>query len=101
SGRHRDLNSFPTRRSSDLMAGKTGTAKKYKEGKYIGSFVGIVPASPNVKPRAVILVAVDEPQGEAYYGADVAAPAVRNLAQKLRSEEHTSELQSRGHLVCR
>src|SRR5690625_6060538 len=24
-----------------------------------------------------------------------------NLASRLRSEEHTSELQSRGHLVCR
>src|SRR5437660_4530054 len=25
----------------------------------------------------------------------------RSLAQGVRSEEHTSELQSRGHLVCR
>src|SRR5690625_6099353 len=24
-----------------------------------------------------------------------------NIARKMRSEEHTSELQSRGHLVCR
>src|SRR5207253_7780594 len=30
------------------------------------------------------------------------SPAVVNLLrQHLRSEEHTSELQSRGHLVCR
>src|SRR5690625_6491691 len=26
---------------------------------------------------------------------------IHNIEQKLRSEEHTSELQSRGHLVCR
>src|SRR5437870_7433556 len=25
----------------------------------------------------------------------------RNVPEKFRSEEHTSELQSRGHLVCR
>src|SRR5207253_10827921 len=29
------------------------------------------------------------------------ATTVRSLALGLRSEEHTSELQSRGHLVCR
>src|SRR5207253_4683555 len=27
--------------------------------------------------------------------------SVRHEEQRLRSEEHTSELQSRGHLVCR
>src|SRR5438876_3521262 len=30
-----------------------------------------------------------------------AAPHVRRLARELRSEEHTSELQSPVHLVCR
>src|SRR5439155_6548997 len=29
------------------------------------------------------------------------APLVLELHQLIRSEEHTSELQSRGHLVCR
>src|SRR5207253_8009358 len=29
------------------------------------------------------------------------APKTFKLVQALRSEEHTSELQSRGHLVCR
>src|SRR5690625_6600346 len=28
-------------------------------------------------------------------------PASKALARAVRSEEHTSELQSRGHLVCR
>src|SRR5690625_6012011 len=27
--------------------------------------------------------------------------SLRRVASRLRSEEHTSELQSRGHLVCR
>ncbi|MCS6776988.1 MAG: penicillin-binding protein 2 [Chloroherpetonaceae bacterium] len=64
------------------VAGKTGTAKKYRAGAYISSFVGYLPASPGATPRAVILVAVDEPQG-AYYGGDVAAPVFRAIARRL------------------
>jgi cell division protein FtsI (penicillin-binding protein 3) len=64
------------------VAGKTGTAEKpdakgYGTGRYISSFVGIVPASA---PRLAILVLVDEPQGQ-YYGGFVAAPAFRELAR--------------------
>src|SRR5690625_7110417 len=32
---------------------------------------------------------------------EVNAPLVQEQAEHRRSEEHTSELQSRGHLVCR
>ena len=66
-----------------MVAGKTGTAQKYKAGKYVGSFVGYLPASPQATPRAVILVAVDEPKGEHYFGADVAAPAFQAIATRL------------------
>jgi cell division protein FtsI (penicillin-binding protein 3) len=64
------------------VAGKTGTAEKpdakgYGTGRYMSSFVGIVPASA---PRLAILVLVDEPQGQ-YYGGFVAAPAFRELAK--------------------
>jgi stage V sporulation protein D (sporulation-specific penicillin-binding protein) len=65
-----------------MVAGKTGTANKYHRGKYVGSFIGIMPASMRQKPRAVILVAVDEPKG-AYYGAEVAAPAFQAIARRL------------------
>jgi stage V sporulation protein D (sporulation-specific penicillin-binding protein) len=68
------------------VAGKTGTAQKameggrgYIPGKYIASFVGIVPADA---PRAVILVLADEPRN-GYYGGEVAAPAFRQVAQFL------------------
>lgn len=64
------------------IGGKTGTANKYRRGAYVGSFVGFVPANPKVKPKVVILVAVDEPHG-AYYGAEVAAPAFHEIARRL------------------
>jgi cell division protein FtsI (penicillin-binding protein 3) len=63
------------------VAGKTGTAAKpdargYSHTKYVASFVGIIPASA---PRAVILVAVDEPHGD-IYGGTIAAPAFAQIA---------------------
>jgi cell division protein FtsI/penicillin-binding protein 2 len=65
------------------VAGKTGTAAKpdshggYSDSKYVASFVGFVPAS---RPRIVVLVTVDEPQG-AIWGGTVAAPAFREIAE--------------------
>ena len=63
------------------VAGKTGTAQKAENGryvrKYVASFVGLVPAK---KPRFAILVMVDEPQGN-NYGGVVAAPAFRDIAR--------------------
>lgn len=57
-----------------FVAGKTGTAKKVGrhgyEKKYLSVFAGFAPAS---NPRLVMVVIIDEPQGE-YYGGLVAAP---------------------------
>jgi cell division protein FtsI/penicillin-binding protein 2 len=63
------------------VAGKTGTAQKpgpygYLPGKYVATFVGMVPSAA---PRLVVLVSVDEPQGE-IYGGLVAAPAFEQIA---------------------
>ena len=64
------------------VAGKTGTAAKidpdgrYSTSRYVASFVGIVPAT---KPRFVVMVVVDEPQG--IYGGVVAAPAFRDIGR--------------------
>lgn len=63
------------------VAGKTGTAQKpgpygYLTGKYVATFVGMVPSSA---PRLVVLVSVDEPQGQ-IYGGLVAAPAFEQIA---------------------
>lgn len=67
------------------VAGKTGTAQKsipgkgYVPGRYIASFVGIVPAD---RPRSVIMVLADEPRN-GHYGGEVAAPVFRQIAQFL------------------
>lgn len=58
------------------VAGKTGTIKKataggYTEDEYLSSFAGLIPAS---NPRLAMVVVIDEPKGEEYYGGLVAAP---------------------------
>ena len=63
------------------MAGKTGTAQKpgpngYIPGKYVATFVGMVPAK---NPQLVVMVSVDEPK-KAIYGGVVAAPAFAQIA---------------------
>jgi cell division protein FtsI (penicillin-binding protein 3) len=58
------------------VAGKTGTIKKataggYEDHRYLSSFAGVIPAS---NPRLAMVVVVNDPQGEEYYGGLVAAP---------------------------
>jgi len=64
------------------VAGKTGTAQVpgphgYTTGKYVASFVGMVPVR---KPRLVILVVVNEP-ARGIFGGIVAAPAFAEIAK--------------------
>jgi cell division protein FtsI (penicillin-binding protein 3) len=65
------------------VGGKTGTAKKatahgYAAGKYQSVFAGMAPIS---KPRFAMVVMVDEPRGESYYGGIVAAPTFAKVMQ--------------------
>lgn len=58
------------------VAGKTGTAHKvaaggYAEDQYMSLFAGMAPARD---PRFVLVVIIDEPRGDQYYGGQVAAP---------------------------
>ena len=65
-------------------AGKTGTAQKidasgrYSRSQYVASFVGFAPIS---RPAVTILVVIDSPVG-AIYGAEVAAPVFRSIAEQ-------------------
>src|SRR5438876_2701319 len=77
---HRDLHSFPTRRSSDLSI---WSARKGQLG-HPSSHPG-----PNMKRYTISW------RRRSKRSASVALPSA------LRSEEHTSELQSPVHLVCR
>lgn len=65
-------------------AGKTGTAQKvdasgrYSHSHYVASFIGFAPVE---KPAVTILVVIDTPVG-AIYGAEVAAPAFKSIAEQ-------------------
>ncbi len=67
------------------VGGKTGTAQKvlngkYLTGNYILSFMGFLPAD---RPEAVVYVAVDNPKGVTQYGGTVSAPIARNIMLSL------------------
>ncbi len=93
------------------VAGKTGTAQKagvggYSQGKYVASFAGFAPADD---PQVAILLVIDEPQGGAYYGGQIAAPVFKNLMKdivrylnvtpQLSSEEIEKKVQQAEVLV--
>lgn len=66
------------------VAGKTGTAKKpkeggggYQDGAYVATFAGFVPAEA---PRLSAIVVLDEPM-HGYYGGAVSAPTFAEIAQ--------------------
>src|SRR5438874_5981114 len=75
SGVHRDLHSFPTRRSSDLATRRYGSAWTRSRTRSCG--------------------------GHTSGGANGWWPSPAARVSATRSEEHTSELQSRRDLVCR
>ena len=61
-------------------AGKTGTSKKAAAGgygdEYVGYFAGIAPAS---NPRLAVVVLINEPGGDVYYGGATAGPAFAEI----------------------
>jgi cell division protein FtsI (penicillin-binding protein 3) len=63
------------------VAGKTGTvhiptAGGYAKRRYISVFVGMAPAR---QPALVTVVVIEEPQGDVYYGGQVAAPVFSRI----------------------
>src|SRR5205814_3121234 len=97
---HRALHSFPTRRSSDL-------AKPSADGVVNGTLQSQNLARANTQPRALSdKVAAGEAANDFKSQAVVPPnqPITVSVSEQLegkRSEEHTSELQSLRHLVCR
>src|SRR5438309_9274108 len=76
---HLDLHSFPTRRSSDLIL--------------VTAFL------LGLDPRAVVMTGVLQFFMTLFPHWNVRTP--KWVGYFIRSEEHTSELQSQFHLVCR
>lgn len=68
------------------VAGKTGTVRKtapgggYAEDEYVAIFVGIVPADA---PKYVMVIVIDDPRGEKYYGGSVAAPVFSEVMKQV------------------
>jgi cell division protein FtsI (penicillin-binding protein 3) len=66
------------------IAGKTGTALTVVSGayhkKYRSSFVGYFPAE---NPLYTCYVMIDKPQSGEYYGAEVAAPVFKEIAENI------------------
>jgi stage V sporulation protein D (sporulation-specific penicillin-binding protein) len=61
------------------VAGKTGTSETKEEGHYIASFCGFAPAD---NPVAIVLVVLDNPRGESYYGGTIAAPVAGRIFEQ-------------------
>jgi cell division protein FtsI (penicillin-binding protein 3) len=76
------------------IAGKTGTAqlaqnnRGYNQGtknvRYKGSFIGFFPVED---PRFTVMVVIVDPKKGKYYGAAVAAPVFREIADRLYSKQ--------------
>lgn len=66
--------------------GKTGTAQVvgerggYEAGKYVASFAGFAPVE---NPRIAVLIMINEPKKQGYYGGAVAAPVFAPLARDI------------------
>src|SRR5690554_7398352 len=89
-----DLHSFPTRRSSDLEDKEL--AEFYRklmisEANHYTMFLGFARKYGNREE-------VDQKWNDLL---SFEAEVMKDLGKHQRSEEHTSELQSRPHLVCR
>src|SRR5207248_4854621 len=88
---HRDLHSFPTRRSSDLQGDRGGEeTRSSRAGTAARSLLH--PGIGRTRPDLLASQRRNHSQGDGRLAA---------LRVSERSEEHTSELQSPYDLVCR
>src|SRR5206468_11307021 len=93
----RDLHSFPTRRSSDLV--RFGSARRWFAILVLSLLTALSLAIAPAQARN--LFATEQTQN--LFVANQSTNTIREFSPTGadRSEEHTSELQSRSDLVCR
>lgn len=87
------------REDNVAVAGKTGTSRKFVDGKYevgnyTASFVGYLPAD---NPKVVCLVMLDHPREGGYTGGLASAPIFKSIAEKIVAS--SSWGQKSDHLV--
>src|SRR5207244_10871238 len=96
---HLDLHSFPTRRSSDLTGYQLDLKLPGISHKILAEAIQRAKEA-RTKILQIMRSIIDKPRTElSKYAHDL-----KNLRARFfrpRSEEHTSELQSPDHLVCR
>src|SRR5439155_11280582 len=85
---HRALHSFPTRRSSDLRSNPVTSTPRLARG-------------PSKRPLPQPGSSTERGLPSRSSSQSTSSSMSQSKATSYRSEEHTSELQSRGHLVCR
>ncbi len=83
----RGTGKYTLRNTPYKVAGKTGTAQisvggSYNKKNYNASFVGYFPAD---WPKYSCIVVVNNPSGGRYYGGSVAAPAFKEISDKIYS----------------
>lgn len=67
------------------IAGKTGTARKFVDGRYssadyTASFVGMFPVDD---PQIVCVIMIDNPRHGGYYASGTSVPIFRNIAERI------------------
>ncbi|MFL7034376.1 penicillin-binding transpeptidase domain-containing protein [Vibrio lentus] len=62
------------------VAAKTGTSRKTEAGGYSDEYIAVTAGfAPVSDPRVALVVVVNEPQGDLYYGGSVAAPVFSEI----------------------
>ena len=85
------------------IAGKTGTSElNYSTGdrkdvEYIASFAGYFPAE-NPKYSCIVVIHKPNREGKKYYGADVAGPVFKQIAEKISTHYQNEMLWAEGDL---
>src|SRR5690606_40889159 len=98
---HRDLHSFPTRRSSDLTwstenGSKTVVSTDNGQNWQVRGAVNVPEAKRNADEHMI----VERKDGTLWMLVRTLYGIGESISHDRRSEEHTSELQSRENLVC-
>jgi cell division protein FtsI (penicillin-binding protein 3) len=72
------------------VAGKTGTARRFIDGRYQGytaSFAALFPADD---PQLVIVVKINNPTKGSYYGGATAAPLTKQMLERMLAARNTT-----------